>query len=45
MAREKRRLCPGCIYDRDHINAKLLLLLAEILTSKLAMYSKTGEAK
>lgn len=28
----KRRLCSGCVYDRDHINAKLLLVLSDILT-------------
>jgi len=30
----KRRLCAGCVYDREHINAKLLMVLSDILNKK-----------
>jgi hypothetical protein len=32
--RGKHRLCAGCVYDREHINAKLLLVLSDILNKK-----------
>jgi len=34
FSKGKRRLCPGCVYNCQSINARLLMLLSDILNKK-----------